>query len=471
MIKTRLSWQKLLSPRRRKDGARKKRGFGGERTEQERDYDRILFSAPVRRLADKTQVFPLDRDDSVHTRLTHSHEVSNLARSIGVNLVFNHDLFPASVMPLRNVPATLAAAGLVHDLGNPPFGHQGEASIQDWFKKNHAKIFPRGCGLTEPMRQDFLKFEGNAQTLRLLTRLQVVDDDYGLNVTCGTLAASMKYTVGSKLATKEARRAGRRKPGFFESERSIANEIWEETGLDEGMRHPLSYIMEASDDIAYCVIDTEDAVKKGLVSYEEVLAYVRSQARGDELTKQVIDQTQERCAKFRASKLSPGELNDLSMQMFRVAAIGALVRSATQAFAGNFKSLMRGTLDGDLIDNSDGANLRNALKDFGARYVYQHESVRRIELLGHKTIHGLMDLFWSAITNRRDPGDLASPRRTPFDAYVYSRISENYRRVFEDSGNRMPTRYKEAQLLTDMISGMTDKFAVDLFSELRRYAT
>ncbi len=132
---------------------------------------------------------------------------------------------------------------------------------------------------------------------------------------------------------------------------------------------------------------------------------------------------------------------------------------------------MRGGFENDLIANSQAAPLCGALKKFDQRHAYQHESVRRIELLGHSTIHGLMDLLWPAITNRTTAADLRSARRTPFDAYVYSRISENYRRVFENPANQMPTRYKEAQLLTDMISGMTDKFALDFLKELRRHAS
>lgn len=320
-----LDWKRLLSPKRRKDAAGKTPPFDGPRTEHERDYDRILFSAPVRRLADKTQVFPLDEDDSVHTRLTHSHEVSNLARSIGVNLAFNLTVFPGDIAAERNVPAVLAAAGLAHDLGNPPFGHQGEASIQDWFRQRQAEVFPEGCGLTETMRQDFLRFEGNAQTLRLLTRLQILNDDYGLNVTCGTLAALMKYTVGSSSADKGEKLAGRRKPGFFESERHIVEQIWEETGLSEGVRHPLTYIMEASDDIAYCVIDTEDAVKKGLVSYKDVLAFIHDECGADALVNSVLSKSERRYPEYRGARLSPAELNDLSMQMFRVDAMSAMV--------------------------------------------------------------------------------------------------------------------------------------------------
>jgi dGTPase len=219
-----LDWESLMCARRRKDGHKPGRGFGGARTEHERDYDRILF-VPIRR-SDKAQVFPLDRDDSVHTRLTHSHEVSNLARSIGVNLAFNHEIFPASVHPQRNVPAMLAAVGLVHDVGNPPFGHRGETSIQDWFKARQQEIFPQDCGLTDGMRHDFLKFEGNAQTLRLLTRLQILNDDFGLNVTYGLYRIIVHH--GSWQRTRD-RRAGHENLDSS-SERRIVEDVWRNTG-------------------------------------------------------------------------------------------------------------------------------------------------------------------------------------------------------------------------------------------------
>lgn len=185
-----LSWDKLLNQVRRKElhGSTESMGTGAGRTEFERDYDRILFATPTRRLADKTQVFPMEKHDSIRTRLTHSHEVSNLARSIGVRLAFEHaeTVFGSdheSLQVKRNVPALLAAVGLAHDLGNPPFGHQGEVSIQQWF----------GEGGAGDVDIDFQEFDGNAQTLRLLTRLQVLNDQFGLNLTLGTLAALTKY--------------------------------------------------------------------------------------------------------------------------------------------------------------------------------------------------------------------------------------------------------------------------------------
>jgi dGTPase len=225
--------------------------------------------------------------------------------------------------------------------------------------------------------------------------------------------------------------------------------------------------MEASDDIAYCVIDTEDAVKKGLVSYQDIVAFIGDVCGADALANRVIEKSDRRYAEYRKEKLSPAELNDLSMQMFRVDAMSEMVPAVMTTFVENLEALMQGSFEDDLITNSDAASLCEALKNFDLRHAYQHESVRRIELLGHTTLHGLMDLLWSAITNRTTTENLGSRRRTPFDAYVYSRISENYRRVFEDPKNAMPTRYKEAQLLTDMVSGMTDQFALEFLKDLR----
>jgi len=271
-----LAWGKLLNSERRKP--KKAQAQDVEeckpievRTQIERDYDRILFSTPVRRLADKTQVFPLERNDSVRTRLTHSHEVSNLARSIGVTLAFDDKIIADNELkPERNLPSILASVGLAHDLGNPPFGHQGEHAIQAWFMDNPEVL--EDPQLTDAMKLDFMRFEGNAQTLRLLTRLQLINDDYGLNLTYSTLAALMKYPASSDRIDKD--NVAKKKHGYFQSEKKIVEEIWQKTGLSEGVRHPLTYIMEACDDIAYAVLDAEDAVKKGLVSFSDLMSYL-----------------------------------------------------------------------------------------------------------------------------------------------------------------------------------------------------
>jgi dGTPase len=444
-----LEWTKLLNAARRKDrngpvSSRPAEGGRDEvRTEFERDFDRILFAAPVRRLGDKTQVFPLDPLDSIRTRLTHSHEVSNLARSIGVKIAFCSNIVPESLEPKRNIPALLAAIGLAHDLGNAPFGHQGEESIRTWFRTNERRIFPEDqIDLTPTMKKDFLSFDGNPQTLRLLSRLQLLNDNFGLNLTFGTLAALSKYTVSSDKASKKSPNASARKFGYFQSEVDIVNEVWQETGLAEGVRHPLTFVMEACDDMAYSVLDTEDAVKKGLVSYSDVIAHLKHHGQEDPAVQHVITRAESKHLEYRCEDLSPAELNDMSMQMFRVYAIGRMVADVTKAFEERASQIMDCTYTGELMSDSRSGKLCRCLKDFALTHAFRHKTVLAIELRGHNALVGLMDLLWEAITDREDPRNARSKRKTPFARYAYGRISENYRRVFEARSD-LPLRYRE----------------------------
>ena len=251
------------------------------RLPQERDHDRILFSTPFRRMGDKTQVFPLEDIESIRTRLTHSYEVANLGRSLGIQIAHTIENLPSNA--IRSIPATLAATGLAHDIGNPPFGHQGEGAIRSWFERNQRILFcPTSsddsstnrdiCNLTEQHKKDFLQFEGNAQTLRVLTKLQVIRDDLGLNLTLGTLAALMKYVASSNTVNSETQ--ARKKFGYFASENSLIEIIRQHVGLNESCRHPLAIIMEACDDIAYSILDAEDSIKKGFVSFNDLIVWL-----------------------------------------------------------------------------------------------------------------------------------------------------------------------------------------------------
>ena len=467
-----MNWNLLLNDSRRKDGKETPTGLSSipqSRTEIERDYDRILFSTPVRRLADKTQVFPMEINDSVRTRLTHSHEVSNLARSIGTDLVFNHIeevKIDDCLMPKRNIPSMLAAIGLAHDLGNPPFGHQGEKAIGKWFADNKF-IFNEQEGVTDAMVSDFVNFEGNAQTFRLVTKLQLLNDDFGLNLTYGTLAALLKYTVPSDKVNKE--HSSRKKYGYFQSESKIVDDVWQKTGLKEGVRHPLTYIMEACDDIAYSVLDAEDSVKKQLVSFPDLISHLTHNCKEDQIVKGVIDQANIKHAEFRQSELSPAELNDVSMQMFRVYSMSAMVREVKKGFVINYDSIMEGSFEQDLMSCSDAFNFCEELKNFDRANGYNHKSVLSLELQGYNTLKKIMDILWAAIIDREEPSNLKKKRKNPLSAYVYSRISENYRRIFEDDKNQLPIRYKEAQLMTDMVSGMTDTYAISFYNDLKRF--
>ncbi|WP_347901553.1 dGTP triphosphohydrolase [Pseudomonas purpurea] len=457
-----LNWKCLLNDGRRKTKGQKSGGGESGRFEFERDYDRILFAAPTRRLADKTQVFPLDRNDSVRTRLTHSHEVSTLARSIGLRLVYEKEsIFEGAERgPFlqRGIPAMLAAIGLVHDLGNPPFGHQGEYAIQSWFKSK-SEIFLNGMSADEA--GDFFAFDGNAQTVRLVTKLQILNDKFGLNLTYGTLAALIKYPVSvCGVDEKEWK-----KQGFFKSEQEIVEDIWSETGLSHGVRHPLTYVMEACDDIAYSVLDAEDTVKKGLASYYDLLRYLKSACGDDEVAKDVFAKSEHSSSSFEVSGLSPQELNECSMQMFRVFSITAMVNSVVDEFSSKVDSLISGgSLYKGLISVSGSAVLCKALKKFDLEYGFKHKSVLELELRGNTYITEVMDMLWVGVYGRLDKTQESDK---PFGKYVYSKISENYRRIFEDDKNELPVRYKEAQLLADSISGMTDSYLIALHSELK----
>ncbi|HHQ68771.1 MAG TPA: dNTP triphosphohydrolase, partial [Halothiobacillaceae bacterium] len=431
------------------------------RTAFERDYDRVLFSSPVRRMADKTQVFPLERGDTARTRLTHSFEVSNLARSVGIDLSFNRKMAAECANACRDIPAILATIGLAHDLGNPPFGHQGEMAIARWFSQNEQILDDEQ--LSPAMRNDFLHFEGNAQTLRLLTKLQLINDSFGLNLTVASLAALIKYPTASDQIDKN--HVARKKHGFFQSERDIVESIWPQVGLAAGQRHPLTWLMEACDDIAYTVLDAEDAVKKGLLSFSDTLAFLEHEAGDDPVTQAVCQAAREEHQAYRREPLSPSELNDISMQTFRIRAIGSLMSVVANTFCKRFDDIVNDRLKQSLLDCSPGCSLLNALKKSNRQHAYQHRSVLRVELTGFEVIHGLMDAFWYAITHRQDPADPQSNRTTPLAGYIYKRISENYRRVFTSPDNPMPLRYRELQLVTDMISGMTDRYALQLHEE------
>lgn len=473
-----LDWKKLLNGDRRRPSSADKPIE--HRVAFERDYDRLLFSTPVRRLADKTQVFPLERNDSVRTRLTHSHEVANLARSIGTTLAsapIAEKIGLSGISDLhRKVPAILASVGLAHDLGNPPFGHQGEYAIQSWIARHSVSkavdstsfaVFDGASELTAAHRNDFLHFEGNAQALRLLTRLQIISDDFGLNITYATLAALMKYPVPSDKIDKTIQ--SRKKFNFFQSEATIVGDIWKATGLVEGVRHPLTLIMEACDDIAYSVLDLEDAAKKGLISVHDLIAslsYTKDPAQAADLRiQQICDKSKERETEYRAFDLSGPELSDICMQMLRVQAIGIMVNDVIEAYVAHSEAIMSGQFQGELLAVSKSSKLLAAFKAFARKHVYSHRSVIEVEIEGHRTIHALMDDLWRAIVNRGSADFTKTKDAPPYDAYVYSRISENYRRVAQRS--QMPMRYRELQLMTDMISGMTDSFAVNIRRELR----
>lgn len=438
--------------------------MGDHRTPFEKDYDRLLYSTPVRRLADKTQVFPLDKNDSIRTRLTHSHEVANLASSMGKNLIRKHsEIFSNIENPESKILPILSTIGLMHDLGNPPFGHGGEKAISHWFEKKF-KVAP---DLTQDEINDFLKFEGNAQAFRLVTKLQS-HEGHGLDLTCATLAASIKYPTFSNETNDDI--GILKKFNIFQSEKNTIEKVWEKVDLKKGKRHPLTYIMEACDDIAYSIFDIEDSIKKGLFTYHDIIEQLESANLGKEV-QGIIKKSKEKHIEYRSSKLTPTELGDVSMQRLRTYCIGYMIEECTQGFFENINSYLDGTEQKSLSEKSECHSLIETLKDFASVNSYKHKSVVEQEIIGYKTIHNILDYLDAALSGIKaiDTGGKNKLKKDyPYSVYIYSLISNNYRREFESHNNAMSTEYKKCQLMTDMVSGMTDNFAIDFSNELER---
>ncbi len=474
-----MDWNRLLCTKRIREL------FGGrastpvaedDRSEFDRDYDRTVFSTPVRRLQDKTQVFPLEPNDAVRTRLTHSLEVSTLARGLAGGaarwlLKEGHLQNDQQALDLESIAAT---CGLIHDLGNPPFGHAGEQAISSWFEqkskadKNFFSGLRARSSSAAQLRNDFLKFEGNAQTLRIVTRLQLLVDQHGLNMTVGTLSAAMKYTAASHEVTGDEGPHEKEKPGYFASERDIVEKVREHAGTGAA-RNPIAYLVEACDDIVYATVDIEDGVKKGIVSWEEIEQALKQAADSD--SKPLVEDQTRRARKYiddADSGLRGRARDEAIAQHFRTVVIGTAKIAVLRAFESHYDAIIHGEpfKTGELIKASTAAGLIKACKTVGREHIYNSDETLRLEAMGRRIIHELMDIFWE--------GASASPSKDPkafgrsFEGKIYNLLSRNYRTVFEAAirHSTLPPRYHQFQLVTDYVCGMTDTFACKLHAQL-----
>lgn len=476
-----MNWTQLLCTERPRPS---NRPHDETRAEIVRDYGRVAFSTPVRRLQDKAQVFPLEPIDAVRTRLTHSMEVSSVARDLAHAVAGR--LAKSKVISLDDayaIESIAATVGLIHDIGNPPFGHSGEDAIQRWFQKREESVFaPFPIEMRERLGGDFLNFEGNAQTLRLLAKLQILSDRHGLNLTYATLSAACKYTASSLEIQKQGRHS-KSKLGYFTSEQVLVDRIREKTGTC-GARNPITMLVEAADDIVYSVVDIEDGVKKGLLSWGDrtvdesgrptwpdhvkqsgvVRAILDTHERdiGAELLDRTAGEAERRIGSAEDGVKPKGRSRDEAIvQYFRTLAIGAAVAAVADLFMERYDEIMAGEYDHELLYESKVAGLYHTLKKrVGRTYVYPAKSNLRLELLGRGVIHDLLDLFHEA-----DPE--AKPGTFPGKAYHL--LSQNYRTVFENPGvdeKGLPKEYRRLLLITDYICGMTDTFALNLHREL-----
>jgi dGTPase len=352
-----------------------------------------------------------------------------------------------------------ATCGMIHDLGNPPFGHAGEQAISDWFKRSFKgeKTF----GGKRPLAKDFTQWEGNAQTIRLVSRLQVLADEYGLNLTCGTFSAASKYLAAADKT--DPTKHEWRKPGFFASEAEVVARVREQVGTGDA-RNPIAYIVEAADDIVYCTVDLEDGIKKRIFPWDRLEQELRENAdkcphleRALSFARQKIGSSVPRTMK-----------DDCLIQAFRTYAINELAVSVIDEFKRKYSGIMKGDYHGELTQDCSASPMLKACKAFLKEVVYKCDEILRLELLGRRVICDLLTIFWEGASTCSHVVDAGT-----FPNKAYLLMSDNYRRVLEQSlektlkrGKSMPELYCRIQLVCDYVAGMTDTFASNLHKRL-----
>ena len=391
-----MQWEQLLSLRRQGDKHKRLRKEEDEtRLGFEVDYDRIIFSSSFRSLQDKTQVIPLSKTDFVHTRLTHSLEVSVVGRSIG-RLVGKKILEKYPYLKeihgyqMNDFGAIVAAASLSHDIGNPPFGHSGEKAIGEYF--SIGKGLKYKDGLTAKQWQDLCDFEGNANGFSVLTSSRPGITG-SIRLTYATLGAFMKYPKES-LPKKPTRNISDKKYGFFQSDKAFFQEVASELGLipnktgdDIGYeRHPLAYLVEAADDICYTIIDFEDGINLGLVSEDYALEYLIK------LVKDSID----------SNKYNALESKEDRISYLRALAIGSLIQDAVKIFVENESAILEGDFPHSLMDKSRYKVQMDDIIKLSAKNVYESKEVIEKELTGYQILNHLLDVFITAYNNQYD---------------------------------------------------------------------
>lgn len=430
-----MEWERLISDRR----------FGLEdyeapqqtRTDFQRDYDRLIFSAPFRRLQNKTQVFPLPGKIFVHNRLTHSLEVSCIGRSLGTQVGREIKArYPELSADFSDFGAIVSAACLAHDMGNPPFGHAGERAITAYFTEGKGQRWEEEVRRAEDRWEDFAHFEGNANAIRLLTHAFKGRRDGGFVLTYSTLASIVKYPHTS-LDNKH-------KFGFFQTEQESYARIAEHLGIPrlsgEGeppkfARHPLVYLVEAADDICYQIMDIEDAFKLKILSYDTTV----------ELLSAFFDP--DRLGRIRQRMEKVEDVNE-RIAYLRSAVIGEMVDACVDTFLRHEEEILCGTFEKSLTDRMPvrQSNAYDACRKMAYRHIYNAKEVLDIELAGFRIFEYLLDTL---IEVQRKPN------------HAYSRLWFN--RIPPQYDMERPSLYGKIQTALDYISGMTDVYALDLY--------
>lgn len=438
-----MNWKQLISNKRLGQESRHAIRHD-DRSEFKRDYDRLIFSAPFRRMQNKTQVFPLPGSIFVHNRLTHSLEVASVGMSLGNDVAH-------CVMKTRpeladtlftQIGTIVSTACLAHDMGNPPFGHSGEKAIQTFFTEGKGAYLKDR--LSPELWNDITHFEGNANAFRLLAHRFKGRRDGGFVMTYTTLASIVKYPFASALAEK-----GHGKFGFFCTEADIFRRIADDLGIirksadgcpAEYARHPLVYLVEAADDICYEIMDIEDAHKLKIVTYEE--------------TKRLfLDFFDEMGQNHIMQRIHNEEITDDNEKVIymRACVINALERACVDAFMRHEDEIMRGEFSGSLIDSIDDRLVKayHNCTELSKKRIYKSKPVLDVELSGFKIMDSLMEVMTEAAVN---------PQRF-YSRQLISRVSSQY----DISAPDLETRI---MAVIDYISGMSDVYALDIYQKI-----
>jgi len=445
-----MNWEQLLSLKRQGDkGKRLRIEQDDTRLGFEVDYDRIIFSSAFRSLQDKTQVIPLSKTDFVHTRLTHSLEVSvvgrSLGRLVGKKIIEKYPhLKEVHGYQMNDFGAIVAAASLAHDIGNPPFGHSGEKAIGEYFSIGNGLKFKDQLAPKE--WQDLIDFEGNANGFSVLNSSRPGVDG-GIRLSYATLGAFMKYPKES-LPKKPTKNIADKKYGFFQTDKEFFQEVAADMGMiankggeDIGFeRHPLAYLVEAADDICYTIIDFEDGINLGLVSEDFALEYLIK------LVKDSID----------TSKYKTLETKEDRISYLRALAIGSLINDAVKVFIDNEEAIMKGEFPFALTDKSKYKAQMDDIINISVKNIYQSREVVEKEIVGYQIIQTLLDKFITAFNNKCD-GNLSN-----YDTLILKMLPEKHQLVKENL-------YERLLHICHFVSMLTDGNALLFYKTIKGY--
>ena len=441
-----MNWEQLLSLKRFGDIQKRPRAKQDEtRLGFEVDFDRIIFSEAFRSLQDKTQVIPLSETDFVHTRLTHSLEVSvvgrTLGRRVGKVLLERHPNLKQLGYSFNDFGAIVAAASVMHDIGNPPFGHSGEKAIGEYFKTGKGLQYKPALSAEE--YQDLIDFEGNANGLKILTENR--EGVYGgLRLSYATLGAFIKYPKAS-LPKKPTPHIADKKYGCFQSEKEAFLDIVEDLGLLNRSkaaisyhRHPLTFLVEAADDICYTIIDFEDGINLGLIEEEFALEYLIK------LVKNTIDTKKYHSLQFKKDRAS----------YLRALAINTLINEAVAIFLANETAILKGTFSTSLLDKCAYEAQINDILKISISKIYKSQEVVEKEVAGYKIIADLLDIFVTALNNHH----LGTPSN--YDSLLLNLLPKEFRITSAST-------YERIMAICTYVSRMSDSYAIRIHKKIQ----